>query len=134
MKHKSSVTSKSILGQMIRLCEQSIKIELGMPGNLFSTPYRQMYFLTTNSWIKNPWQFVNLHSITLQDSSPALDLTTDKDQFLMDLFIKASLPKRDLINLNKCRKYLKVLTGNGKSIMHSVGSKIFSAYHYNPLA
>ena len=88
MKYKSNVSSDSILGQMIRLYEQSIKIELGMPGNLFAISYKQTHFLTTNSWIKNLWYFVDLHDIKLQDSSPALDLTTDKDQFLMDLFIK----------------------------------------------
>ena len=125
-KYISHVTSKSILGQMIRLCEENTKLELGLPGNLYTIPYKKAHFLTTNSWIKHLWKFVYDHNIILQDNSPPLSPTTNTDRFLMDLFLRHSFRRRELIQLNKCRKYLRVTTvgdiliGDGTQVSKSI--------------
>ena len=126
MKYLTFITSDSILGKMLRLCEETIKLELGLPGNLYSTPYSKTHFLTTQSWIKNLWEFTSTHNITLQDHSPPLHTSSNKDKFIMEICLQNNLPRRDLININKCRKFLKVLTvadiitGDGKYIIASV--------------
>ena len=111
-----------MLGKMLRLCEETVKLELGMSGNLFAIPYIKTHFLVTNSWLKNLWQF----EIMLQDQSPPLPTSSDKDKFIMDICLHNNLQRTDMIRINKCRKYLKVLTigdiinGNGKSIISSI--------------
>ena len=126
MKYLTFVKSQSILGQMIRLCEETTKIELGLPSNLYTTPYQQTHFLTTPSWIKQLWQFTDEYNILLQDQSPNLPTTTNNDFFLMDLFLKGGFKKWELLALNKCRIHLKVMTvgdiitGDGKYITPSI--------------
>ena len=126
MKYKSFIQSETILGQMLRLCEETMKLELGLPGNLFSASYSKSHFLVTTSWLKNLWQFTSTHGIILQDYSPPLSTSTDNDKFIMALCINENLPRRDLIRINKCRKFLKVLTvgdlitGDGKAIITSI--------------
>ena len=126
MKYMTHIHTKTILGQMLRLCEETSKLELGLPGNLYATPYKKAQFLVTSSWIKHLWSFVQAHKIILQNHSPPLTSSTNNDRFLMDIFLKTDLKKRELIQLNKCRKYLKLLTvgdiitGDGKRIIPSI--------------
>ena len=126
LKYIAHIEEKSILGQMLRLSEETITLELGMSQNLFDIPYKSTHFLTTNSWMKHLWKFLQEHQIHLQSHSPQLDKATNNDKFLMDLFLAKPIPKRDLIMINKCRKYLRVLTigdiitGDGKSILRSI--------------
>ena len=126
MKYISHIKTTSILGKMLRLSEETIKLELGMSGNLFDIPYKTSHFLATDSWIKNLWKFLNDHNIHLQDHAPPFDTINNNDKFLMDIFTGSHLPRRDLIILNKCRKYLNVLTigdiitGDGKHILKSI--------------
>ena len=106
MKYTSSISSNTILGQMLRLTEQSTKLELGLPGNLFTTPYHSTHFLVTPSWIKHLWKFAYEHRILLHDHSPPLLPSTDKDQFLMEYFLSKSFRPWELKAINKCRIYL----------------------------
>ena len=85
-------------------------MEIGLPGNLFTLPYKTLHFLATPSWIKDLWKFVYEHNIILQDNTPSLSLTSNADKFLMDIFQCHTFRKRELIQLNKCRKYLRVLS------------------------
>ena len=125
-KYVSHIHTNSILGQMLRLCEQTTKIELGLPGNLYTTPYKTTHFLVTPSWIKDLWHFTSIHHIHLEDHSPPLQHINNNDKFLMKLFLSHNIPKRDLQRLNKCRKYLKVLTigdiltGDGTKVQQSI--------------
>ena len=105
---------------------ETIKIELGLPGNLFSAPYTQTQCLVTNSWLKDLWKFTSEHGIIIQDHSPPLSVSSDKDQFIMTICLEHNIPRRDLIRINKCRKYLKVLTvgdiitGDGQTIIQTI--------------
>ena len=128
IKYMSNINSTSILGQMMRLCEENIKLELGLPGNLYSHLYKKSHFLTSTSWIKHQWKFVQDNNITLQDNTPPLSHITDKDQFLMEIFLGQSFHKRDLIRLNKRRKYLKVMTIG--DILNGSGTKVLKEIKY----
>lgn len=126
MKYKSFIASNTILGQMLRLCEETTKLALGLPGNLFSIPYSETHFLVTSSWLKHLWQFISENHILMQDHTPPLPTSTNNDKFIMDICLHNNIPRRDLIRINKCRKYLKVLTigdiitGDGKSIISTI--------------
>ena len=126
IKYISFIESQSILGKMLRICEEYTKLDLGSSGNLYTTPYHKTHFLTSHSWIKNLWKFVYEHKILLLDRSPHLTLSSDKDILIMDLFLQGNFKKRELITLNKCRKYLKILsvgdmlTGNGQYVSKAI--------------
>ena len=141
MKYMSFISSPSILGQMLRLCEQNIKLELGLSGNLYTTPYATTHFLTTTSWIKQLWKFTSEHNILLQDHSPNLKPATNTDKTLMEIFLDNSFKPWELRAINKCRKYLKVITvgdiitGNGLYISPNISkgkrsSSITSTMHW----
>ena len=53
IKYIHSISTPTILGQMLRLSEETLKLELGLSGNLYSLPYSSTHFLATNSWIKS---------------------------------------------------------------------------------
>ena len=126
MKYMTFITSNTILGQMLRLCEETTKLELGLPGNLYTTPYTHSHFIVTPSWIKHLWHFTSTYHIHLQDHSPKFPTSTNTDTFIMEIFFASNLHKRELIALNKCRKFLKVLTigdiitGDGTQIIKSI--------------
>ena len=141
MKYITFIHSPSILGKILRLCEQNIKLELGLPGNLYTTPYSKTHFLVTSSWIKHLWQFVSEHGILLQDHSPHLLPATDKDKTLMEIFLSSNFQPWELRAINKCRKYLKVvmvgdiITGHGRYIAPNIlrgqpSSTITSTMHW----
>ena len=44
MKYMSFIHTKTILDQMLRLCVETTKLELGLPGNLYATPYKKHIF------------------------------------------------------------------------------------------
>ena len=115
-------TSKGIVGKMIRLPEELLKLETGLPGNIFALDYKKYQILATPSWIKSIWKSVHMYNIKLEMHTPPLSETKVDDLFLMQEFVAQGFAKRKLILLNACRKFLQINTlgditnGNGTHI------------------
>ena len=66
------------------------------------------------------------HHIILSEHSSPFTLTKNKGKYLMDIFLKEQYHKRELISINKCRKFLWVLTvgdiitGDGTKVSHQI--------------
>ena len=109
-----------------KICLLHIIYILNSSGNLFSINYEKAHFLASTSWLKHLWKFVQHHHILLQDNAPPIQHFTNNDMCLMDIFIQGDLKRWEIININKCRKYLQVLTlgdiitGDGKTISLAV--------------
>ena len=114
--------SSGIVGKMIRLSEELIKLETGLPGNIFALDYKKYQILATPSWIKSIWKSVHMFNIKLEMQTPPLAETKENDLFLMQEFVAQGFPKRKLQLLNACRKFLQINTlgditnGNGTHI------------------
>ena len=124
--------NNGIVGKMIRLVEELLKVETGLPGNVFSLDYSVHRWLASESWIKSIWSFLHRYNIKLEMLTPALKETKKDDLFLMKEFVSQGYQKTKLQTLNTCRKYLQVTclgeitNGNGSQILKSikVGSKL----------
>ena len=76
-----------IVGQMIRMNEELLTIELGIPGNIFAVDYKRYHSITTPSWIRSIWKFVYDFNINIQMRTTALAPTKTDDIFLMEAFV-----------------------------------------------
>ena len=119
---------QGIVGKMIRLSEELLKIETGLPGNIFIFDYSKYCWLASNSWIKSLWKFLSLHDINLHMLTPDLKETKKNDLFIMKEFVAQGYSKKKLLILNACRKYLQVTTlgeitnGDGNIIIRNIKS------------
>ena len=99
-----------LVGQMIRLNEELLKVELGLPGNIFAANYSLYHPLATDSWIKSIWKFLFQTQIKITMRTPPLQATKINDTFLMEAFQANGYKHSQLRCLNTCRKYLQVTT------------------------
>ena len=99
-----------IVGQLIRLTEELLKIELGLPGDIFQADYTLFHQLATPSWIKSLWKFVFDTKLELSMRTLPLPETKVNDIFLISAFSAQGYCKSKLCTLNICRKYLQVTT------------------------
>ena len=101
---------KGLVGQMLRLNEESLLLELGVSGSLYDADFTSLHHLATPSWIKTLWQFLSTYLIRIPMASTPLTPTKQHDFFLIEEFLKAGYTHSKLVALNTCRKYLQVVT------------------------
>ena len=117
---------QGIVGNMIRLSEELLRIETGLPGNIFKFDYSKFQYLASPSWIKSIWCFVSKFKINLDMETPTLGKTKVDDLFLMKEFVIQGYSKQKLQVINACRKFLQISTlgeitnGNGSIIMRHI--------------
>jgi len=102
--------SDCLTGRLIRISVEHHKLELGLPGGLFSHSFRHFRCLATHSWIKSTWQFLWEHNMSIHETTPDLPLRRVNDHFLMPSFFTAGYRGRDLARLNQCRLFLHAVT------------------------
>ena len=78
--------NKGILGKMIRLSEELIRIETRLPGNKLSLDYDKYQILASPSWIKSIWCFISKFNIHLEIETKTL-VGAKKDLFIMKEFV-----------------------------------------------
>ena len=109
-----NVWENTVTGDLIRVSMESLKLELGIKGSIFSHDFDMYGHLATNCWVKHLWKFVWAHSIEINDKVGEEDILRERDTMLTDKFATSFklglLNKRDWKAANKCRLYLKVLT------------------------
>ena len=119
-----------LVGQMLRLNEELLVLEVGLPGNIYESDYTTFQHLATPSWIKTMWKFLHTHQITIPMTSKALAATKTNDTFLILAFHQQGYKNSKLTTLNICRKYLQVVTlgditsANGSLILPNVKAGI----------
>ncbi len=117
--------ASSITGQLIRASVQQLQLELGLPGGIFTQPFKLYHNLATDCWIKHTWQFLSTNDMSIDTPGPDLPLRRRHDRFLLPSFYASGFRGAELQSLNRCRVYLQVTTladiadGAGTSITKS---------------
>lgn len=113
----------TLTGLFLRGTIEAAKLEIGLPTDLFSSPYAQVSRLSTESWIKDVWHEFHTSAVHVQERTPNLAPQRDNDQFLIRAFLSAGITGRKLLRLNRCRLRNKIIslsdmtTGDGRQIL-----------------
>ena len=102
----------STTGKLLRISMETMKIELGLEGQIFSLDFKTFGQLVTDCWIKNLWMFANKYSIEVEDNIKGFKVLRDKDSLLTNKFHKTYLMGHITLKewkiANKCRIYKQV--------------------------
>ena len=88
-----------ILGKMIRLSEELLRIETDLPGNIFKLDYNTYQILASPSWIKSIWMFVDKFKIQINMKTASLQETKVDDLFIMKEFVTQGIKGKKLKHL-----------------------------------
>ena len=103
---------QSVMGHFMQVSLDSLRLELGLNGNLLNKDYALLKRLLnpTYSWLCNTWEFMHSHDITTIIDATTIPLAREHDAPLMELFLQAKLPPAHLQTINKCRQFLQIFT------------------------
>ena len=111
-------------GQLLRLTAECLRLELGIPLQLGSTPYKQFALYVTDCWYKTLWIFALEHPLQIHEDYLNVSILREGDQFLMQAFADNSFRGQELEWLNIMRMSIKaiiladIVTADGTAITH----------------
>jgi hypothetical protein len=94
-------------GHLYRASLEYFIIEVGVGNTILEKSYRSLHFLATPSLIKNTWQFLSDHNITLKHDIRLLPFRVGYIP-IMSLFLQQNITSDTLSRLNICRLQLNV--------------------------
>ena len=113
----------SQVGINLKVCMESIQLEIGVLEVLFEYPFSDYGHLTQCSWIRHLWKMYDKYNIRMKGDYIRPQLTREHDECLMEkLIYESTFTKSQIAAINRCRIYLQVLTtadianGNGTFI------------------
>jgi hypothetical protein len=112
---------KTDTGNLYLASMANMILESGLGETLFSLPYSELCFLTTNSLVKSTWQFLDSNSIVLNHDNK-VPKYRENDTAIMKILYDSGVRDIELFILNKCRLYLNVY--NLSAIYNMSGSEI----------
>ena len=102
--------NESICWDQLNLGLQSLQLDIGLQKLPYNYLYSQYAFLSKPTWILSQWKFLSEHGITIKSWEHNLPKYRSEDCYIMEAFVNKGVSKENLKTLNKCRKYLKVMT------------------------
>jgi hypothetical protein len=109
--------TQSITGQLIRASIEATKLELGLGSALFQADFKCFGRLVMDCWISHSWKVFQEFDIELIEGTPGLPLRRRGDLYLIQAFVSNHFKGQELICLNRCHLFLRVITGaDGKTI------------------
>jgi len=109
--------------KQLQLSLELAQLETGTCDIVYNSPH-QLALLLPNTWVRSQWIFLAKHGITIQGWRHKHPLQRRNDQVIMEAFQNAGVSISTLRILNKCRKFLQVITvsdiadGYGESILN----------------
>jgi len=119
---KFSNQPQDLTGFLLRATGESMRLELGLCGQLFEAP-TILQDVITDSWMKHMWLATWHVDIHVQINIPDFPLNRHGDKELVCSFLQHSFRQPQLGSLHQCRMYLKVLqllditTGTGDRLL-----------------
>ena len=114
MTHVQEAVCQSQTGQMLQMCAEAFRVEIGIPFSLNDTPYdAQRYgFYTPDCWYKSLWKFVSNSEFNIEicEDYPNIKILRKNNKYLMEEFVRNGFTGRNLTNLNYVRKFLQAFT------------------------
>ena len=102
--------TQSVLGQQIQMCLETMQMEAGVKKLILNYNYKLYSKLVTQGWMTHMWRFISENGYSFQGWKNDLEPQRVGDKFIMEEIMKKGYNKEKLIRLNKCRKYLQVIT------------------------
>ena len=102
--------ARTLAGQQLRGSIETLKVEAGIPNDLFSHSYKMYGMLATECWVKHVWKEAEELGIQIHERTPSLLLRRQGDKFLIPAFQECGFRNSALRRLNLCRLRLQVLT------------------------
>lgn len=107
---KHGPDTPSMTGKLLRCRVESLKLEVGMPGQLFLQNYDILGPIASPCWVRTLWKFLFEHNMHIKEDTPSLQGSRQNDKFLIEEFVHLGYRSGDLQTLNRCRLYLQVTT------------------------
>ena len=79
---------KNMGGQLLQQTYKAMQLEVGSGLPFFLLPYKRLKKATTNTWIKDMWQFMREHKIELKGKLPSMKPMRKNDDFIMDMLLQ----------------------------------------------
>jgi hypothetical protein len=98
--HHTTANTKT--GQLYCTSLEYLILELGMGTNLHEINYKKYHYLAMNSLIKNTWEFINQHSITLFHDI-VVPKNTTHNQPIMTVIYRLNYTPHKIEAINQCR-------------------------------
>jgi len=83
------------MGKLLRLRLETMHLELGLNGRMFSHDWHALQFLVTPTWLSHTWCFQTKFNISIDTCTPEIPLSWEGDQLLMTLFPKWALAAKN---------------------------------------
>jgi hypothetical protein len=99
-------------GELLQASLQQAQLEIGMTEPLLTLPYSSYSRLMTPCYWKMVWEFTHEAQVEVRHPDPKIPLLREGDCLLMDRF-REYVDGGVLMGLNRCRKWLKAVFGNG---------------------
>jgi len=101
----------SFTGKLLRTSIEAAKIEIGSEQNIFQLPFATYSPFLTDCWIKDVWRYTREQNIHIDDQvTYSLSGNSPDDPFIMDVCVTLGFKGNSLLEINRCRLYLQVLT------------------------
>ena len=110
-------------GKLIVVNLEAAKLEAGVFWHLFDNPVNITWFNTTSSWIIETYRYCKQREIVFEEPGEILRPQCEGDRAIMEILDTAGYTTDELVILNRCRIYSKVVslsemtTGSGTSIL-----------------
>ena len=103
---------------------ECFRLELGIPFELGTTPYKPFDSYVTDCWYKSLYRFTAKHPINIHKNYPNATLLREDDQFLMQAFVDNRFQGQEPSWLNtmgmaiKAIRLADIVTADGSAISH----------------
>jgi len=95
-------------GALLRACGELLRLEVGSSGPLFHlSPH--LYVCTTDTWFSHCWYTCIQQGITIDNDIEDFRLPRERDQLIMEVFLRTGYRSSELALLNRCRMHLQVV-------------------------
>jgi len=99
----------TILGEQLQFSLETAQM-LQHLDLILNADYKKYSSIVIDSWIKHAWRFVYENKFHFQGWNYESKHQRIYDTFLMDHFNNAGLTKTELKTMNRCRKYLQIIS------------------------
>ena len=120
--------ARSLAGQQLRGSIETMKVEIGIPDDLFRHSFKDYGGLATECWVKKVWKEASEDGIIIHERTPSLSLRRQGDQFLIPALKDCGYRNSKLQKLNLCRLRLQVITvadvvsGDGRFLLEEAAA------------
>ena len=101
--------TETAMGLYLRACLENLQLELGVSRCPLEYDYDVWGALATNSWVKALWERIHRFKIRIEIDYKALRLPRERDECIMERFVRERVSRKELVGINRVRKHQQAL-------------------------